>query len=987
MGVKQLLSEAQRNELMDLSRLTEWDLVTFYTFSQHDLDLIFRHRRDYNRLGFAVQLALVRYPGWALSEYKDIPKSVINYIAQQLQLPPESFVDYAQRENTLWEHLGEIREEYRYSNFSSKHQDYLLRHLTKHARENGNTLHLIDIALSALRQSKVILPAMYVIENVVWEARQQADQQVYRILHDALTKEQKHKIDSLLIPIENGISPLAWLKEFPGHSSPEAFLKIVERLERIRDINLSIDTTEIHPNRLRQLAKVGARYEPYAFRRFDEVKRYSILVAFLLEITQDLIDQAIEVHDRQMMNLQLKGRKAQEEIQKVNGKKLNEKIVQFIDICGALIKAKEEGMDAFTALDSVMPWNKIVESVEEAKQLSRPANYDYLDLLETRYSYLRKYTPTLLRAFKFGATKSAEPVLQALETIHELNEIGRRKVPTSATLSFVSNRWQKHVYDEDGNINRHYYELAALTELRNHIRSGDIFVVGSRQHKAFDDYLVPQDNWKNTTGVQDYLAVPLKVEEYLLERIDSLNKRLDWLTRNSHDLEGVDITKGKFYVHRLDKDTPEEAKTYSSRLYSLLPRVKLTDLLLEVASWTGFHEQFIHASSNKSPDEEEKNILLATIMAMGTNIGLTKMAEATPGISYRQMANAAQWRMYEDAMNRVQAVLVNFHHQRKLATYWGDGTTSSSDGMRIPVGVSSLHADANPHYGTGKGATIYRFVSDQFSSFYTKVINTNARDAVHVIDGLLHHETDLNIEEHYTDTAGYTDQVFGLTHILGFRFAPRLRDLADTKLFTVNGIHEYPDVQALLRGKIDIKVIQENYDDVLRLAYSVRIGKVSGALIMGKLGSYARPNKLAKALREMGRIEKTIFTLDYISSKTLRRRIQRGLNKGEAVNALARAIFFGKHGEFRERALQDQLQRASALNIIINAISVWNTVYLEEAIKELKKRGDFREDLMPHVSPLGWEHVNFLGEYHFDVAYASSLRNLRPLNKKDPVYP
>lgn len=105
---------------------------------------------------------------------------------------------------------------------------------------------------------------------------------------------------------------------------------------------------------------------------------------------------------------------------------------------------------------------------------------------------------------------------------------------------------------------------------------------------------------------------------------------------------------------------------------------------------------------------------------------------------------------------------------------------------------------------------------------------------------------------------------FVLNNQTRVRFAPRLRDLTDTKLFTVNGIHEYPDVQALLRGKINIKIIQENYDDVLRLAYSVRIGRVSGALIMGKLGSYARQNKLAKALREMGRIEKTIFTLDYI---------------------------------------------------------------------------------------------------------------------------
>lgn len=208
----------------------------------------------------------------------------------------------------------------------------------------------------------------------------------------------------------------------------------------------------------------------------------------------------------------------------------------------------------------------------------------------------------------------------------------------------------------------------------------------------------------------------------------------------------------------------------------------------------------------------------------------------------------------------------------------------------------------------------------------------------------------------------------------------------DTKLFTINGVQEYPNVQALLKGKINLKVIQDNYNDVLRLAYSVRTGKVSSSLIMGKLGSYARQNKLATALGEMGRIEKTIFTLDYISSKSVRRKIQKGLNKGEATNALARAIFFGKSGEFRERALQDQLQRASALNIIINAISVWNTVYMEKAVGELKGTGEFREDLMPYIWPLGWEHINFLGEYKFEGLHSTSLQSLRPLNIKEPIY-
>lgn len=220
--------------------------------------------------------------------------------------------------------------------------------------------------------------------------------------------------------------------------------------------------------------------------------------------------------------------------------------------------------------------------------------------------------------------------------------------------------------------------------------------------------------------------------------------------------------------------------------------------------------------------------------------------------------------------------------------------------------------------------------------------------------------------------------MFGLSHLLGFRFAPRLRDLSDSRLYSFDKTGEFPKIENLLRGRINTKIIQENYNDVLRLAHSIREGKVSGSLIMEKLGSYARQNNLATALREMGRIEKTVFILDYISSESMRHRIQRGLNKGEAMNALARALFFGKRGELSERALLNQLQWASALNILINAINVWNTVHLTEATK-VKQKGSLHENLLSHISPLGWEHINFFGEYTFDQKRNASLNALLPL--------
>ncbi|UYG98023.1 Tn3 family transposase [Cytobacillus firmus] len=979
---RELLTPDQRLALMQIPE-DEWVLGTYYTFSKRDLEIINRRRREENRLGFAVQLAVLRYPGWPYTHIKSIPDSVIHYISKQIGATPSTISLYPQRENTLWDHLKEIRSEYDFVTFTLKEYRMTFKHLHQVALENGDAIHLLHECIDFLRRNKIILPAFTTLERMVWEARAMAEKKLFNMVNQSLTKKQKEKLEEVITsqhPSESNKTILGWLKEPPGHPSPETFLKVIERLEYIRGMELeTVQISHLHRNRLLQLSRLGSRYEPYAFRDFQENKRYSILTVYLLHLTQELTDKAFEIHDRQILSLLSKGRKAQEEIQKQNGKKLNEKVIHFTNIGQALIKAKKDKLDVFEVLESVIEWNSFVSSVEEAQELARPADYDYLDLLQKRFYSLRKYTSTLLRVLDFHSTKANEPLLQAVEIIRGMNESGKRKVPDDSPVDFISKRWKRHLYEDDGTtINRHYYEMAVLTELREHVRAGDVSIVGSRQYRDFEEYLFSEDTW-NEAKENTRLSVSLSFEDYMTERTKSLNERLKWLAANSVKLDGVSLEKGKISIARLEKDVPEEAKKFSASLYQMLPRIKLTDLLMDVAYITGFHEQFTHASNNRKPDKEETIIIMAALLGMGMNIGLSKMAEATPGLTYKQLANVSQWRMYEDAMNKAQAILVNFHHKLQLSSYWGDGTTSSSDGMRMQLGVSSLHADANPHYGTGKGATIYRFTSDQFSSYYTKIIHTNSRDAIHVLDGLLHHETDLNIEEHYTDTAGYTDQIFGLTHLLGFNFAPRIRDLSDSKLFTIDKASEYPKLEAILRGQINTKVIKENYEDVLRLAHSIREGTVSASLIMGKLGSYSRQNSLATALREMGRIEKTIFILNYISDESLRRKIQRGLNKGESMNGLARAIFFGKQGELRERTIQHQLQRASALNIIINAISIWNTLHLTKAVEYQKRSDSLNEELLHHMSPLGWEHINLLGEYHFNSDKKVSLDSLRPL--------
>ncbi|MEK4232677.1 DUF4158 domain-containing protein [Anoxybacillus sp. FSL W8-0703] len=277
---KELLTTDQRAEFVRIpADMTERELETYYTFSQYDIEIIKRHRRDHNRLGFAVQLCVLRYPGWSLTDVEPIPDYIIQYIAKQINANPDSFSLYAQRDPTKHEHMEEIRQVYGYQNFSLSTYRELAQYLLKHALQNGNSMYLLRTVQEELRNRKIILPGVTTIERLVWETRRRAEEKIFKTLTATLSVWQKHKLDQLIDPfVDSRKTPLAWLRELPGQSSPDAFLKVIERLEYIRELKLPLNMNEVHPNRLLQLSRIGARYEPHSFRRFKENKKYAVTI-------------------------------------------------------------------------------------------------------------------------------------------------------------------------------------------------------------------------------------------------------------------------------------------------------------------------------------------------------------------------------------------------------------------------------------------------------------------------------------------------------------------------------------------------------------------------------------------------------------------------------------------------------------------------------------------------------------------------------------
>ncbi|MBF2746432.1 Tn3 family transposase [Klebsiella pneumoniae] len=914
-----ILSATERDTLLALPESQD-DLIRYYTFNDSDLSLIRQRRGDANRLGFAVQLCLLRYPGYALGTDSELPEPVILWVAKQVQAEPASWAKYGERDVTRREHAQELRTYLQLAPFGLSDFRALVRELTELAQQTDKGLLLAGQALESLRQKRRILPALSVIDRACSEAIARANRRVYRALVEPLTDSHRAKLDELLkLKAGSSITWLTWLRQAPLKPNSRHMLEHIERLKTFQLVDLPEGLgRHIHQNRLLKLAREGGQMTPKDLGKFEPQRRYATLAAVVLESTATVIDELVDLHDRILVKLFSGAKhKHQQQFQK-QGKAINDKVRLYSRIGQALLEAKESGSDPYAAIEAVIPWDEFTESVSEAELLARPEGFDHLHLVGENFATLRRYTPALLEVLELRAAPAAQGVLAAVQTLREMNA----------------------------------------------------------------DNLLPAEKFAALKREQ---ALPLAInpnsDQYLEERLQLLDEQLATVTRLAKDNELPDaiLTESGLKITPLDAAVPDRAQALIDQTSQLLPRIKITELLMDVDDWTGFSRHFTHLKDGA--EAKDRTLLLSAILGDAINLGLTKMAESSPGLTYAKLSWLQAWHIRDETYSAALAELVNHQYRHAFAAHWGDGTTSSSDGQRFRAGgrgESTGHV--NPKYGSEPGRLFYTHISDQYAPFSTRVVNVGVRDSTYVLDGLLYHESDLRIEEHYTDTAGFTDHVFALMHLLGFRFAPRIRDLGETKLYVPQGVQAYPTLRPLIGGTLNIKHVRAHWDDILRLASSIKQGTVTASLMLRKLGSYPRQNGLAVALRELGRIERTLFILDWLQSVELRRRVHAGLNKGEARNSLARAVFFNRLGEIRDRSFEQQRYRASGLNLVTAAIVLWNTVYLERATQGLVEAGKPVDgELLQFLSPLGWEHINLTGDYVWRQSRRLEDGKFRPL--------
>ena len=700
-------------------------------------------------------------------------------------------------------------------------------------------------------------------------------------------------------------------------------------------------------------------------------------MAFAITATERGQDDALEQFDRLHGELLLRVRAQSERERLADGEALDAAGRTLMDACRVVLDdaVAEPVRDAVFA---AVQRDKLADAVSAMGRLARSPDDRARELVLSRYRGVRRYLPALLETITFLANDAGEPILDALSGLQQT--AGRRTLtPDLLPTDFVSRPWRALVEPRPGEIDRGAYTMCALEGLRDALRRRDVYVAPSERYADARASLLGDAAWAaSREDTQRSLSLPSEpapfLEQLAGELDDAYQRTREGLTPE-HPIH--ELAAGELRVEQLDA-LPEPATlvVLRERVDALMPAADLPELVLEIAAKTGFIDGFTNDQEPGAKLGDLATSLCAVLVAQACNVGYKPLVdESNPALREARLRYVAQRYLRPETLAAANARIVDFHAKLPLAERWGGGEVASIDGLRFVVPRRTIHAAYNRRYfDRRRGVTLLGTTADHYAGLHTVVITGTQPDAPYILDGLLDPQTSVRPREIVTDTAGYTDVIFGLFRLLGYQYSPRLADAGGATFWRINPTDHGP-LNGLARHHVNTRLIERHYDDLLRVAGSLLQRHTTASQLVRALRSHTRHlASLARALQHVGRAAKTIHLLDYCNDQPFRRRILTQLNRGESRHALARDVCHGHRGELRQRYRQGQEEQLGALGLIVNAIVLYNTIYTQRALDHLAESGLRIDDAdIERLSPLGTDHITLTGRYR--IALLEALRD------------
>lgn len=995
----EFLTDEQRLKYKSFPQnLTIDEIARCFLLSNYEKTLIYRLREPHNRLGYAIQLGTVRLLGFFLDKPTEIPEEIILYVSKQLKIEPTVLAKYSTI-RTIRKHSQDIKKAYDYYDFTEQpHHWRLIRWIyNQFWYTNDRPSKIFESVVSKCISLKILLPGVTSLERLVSHVKERSTIRLWRKLAFLPSKNQSKMLESLLqITSKKSVTEIENIRKQITYESPVGFLKTIERYTKFYSLGAhSWDISMIPIGKLRVLSRYAAVARAKIIERMTNERKIATLAAFAIVFTTSSQDNIVDYmlkYFSELFNTADKNNK-KERLRTI--KDLDFSARSLSNACSPLLDESVPDEKLREIIFSMISKERLNSSIQTVDTLTKPVDQDidYKELFKY-YNTIRRFLPKLFSSIKFKANEAGKPALMAWEFLTKCETKSGKDKYANAPVEGMSSSWKKTIFKDEKNIKPCPYTFWAIEEMINGIKNFDIYLENSEKYSDPRSNLIQPAEWKSKKNkILSTLGWSENAKESLVPLKEKLNTTYLNTIKNWENNKDVRIepkgNKSKIVISNVDKlEEPKSLLLLKKRIKSLIPDTDLPSVLLEIAYLTNFTEQFTHISQGNTRIDDLQVSICAVLIAKACNIGIKLLVHrGVPALEYDRLTWVDQNYFRSETLKLANEVLIEYFSKLDFPKNWGTGDIASVDGVRILTPPKTIYAGSSPKYfGRGRGITSLDMLSDFRIGLNINVVTGTLRDSLGLLELVLGQNTVIKPHEIMTDTAGYSDVIFGLFALLGYQFSPRIADMGSSKLWRFDKEADYGILNDLTKSKLREELIVRYWDDMLRISGSLKLGTINPTNLIRMLQRSGKPTMLGRSIGEFGRIFKTIHHLSVMDDSDYRRRILTQLNMGESEHSLKRTLLYWKKGELYQSTREGQEDQLYALSLVTNCIIIWNTIYIESAVKAMEKEGikvDYEDKR--RLSPFGYEHINIVGHYSFEQAYKilkGHFINLLPMDKK-----
>lgn len=965
------------------------ELRAHYDLVEAEHAFLRRHARgDAGRLLLALVLKTRAHLGFFPAP-REVARKVVDHLADQLGAGAlAAGVATAARTKSYYRYQDAVRLRLGAKVFGDAGCALVTRIVRAAAATMSDPADLINRAIEALVEADIDLPAFSTLDRLVGHLRAEAHDVLYRQVAARLDAVDRAALDALLVRGERATTtPFNRLKQTPGPLTTTTLRLWVERLDYLEALPSDERPFEgIAHTKLRQFAAEAAAMEVDGLLDVTRTaKRHTLLLALVRQARMATRDELVELLLRRVRRTRTAAREALEAL-RAEHRRLEESLIGLLGRVAEQAEAPLDDAALGASVRAILAVQGGAGTVAERVRAVTAYHQDNdLPLLWPIHKRHRALLLRILDRLEIRAATRDETVLTAWREVSTRRDAKRKDVPVTLDLGFASQRWRDFVAPTVHGaaiIDRRALEVCVFVHLADALLGGDLYVVGSERFADYRAQLLP---WSACAPrVAAYCAAMglpaegAKAVEQLKAELEAVAAAVD---AGFPDNSALSIdADGRPHLRQLPRAAPPEGlAAFEAVLRDRLPERHLLDVLKRAEHWSRFTRHFGPPSRADPKLARPVPRYLFTIFGYGCNLGPAQTARHAPElISAQAMRRINAQHIDAARLEKAMADLIGAYDRFPLPRHWGPGRAAIADGTHAALRENSLLGSRHIRYG-GYGAIAYHHIADSYVALFTTAIPCGVWEAVHILDGLLKNESCLQPDTLHADTQGQSAPVFGLSRLLAIRLMPRMRGLGDAVFHRPDRAARYRHVDALFGAEIDWALIATHWRDMLQVGLSIQAGSVMPSMLMRKLGSFNRQNRLYRAFRELGRVERTLFLLRYLGDVELRRSIRAETTKIETFNEFLDWIGFGGP-VIRSGDPVEQEKSLKYASLVANAIMLSNVVDMSAALAAMAEAGEpVTPDLVAALSPYGREHIRRFGQYVLDMEDLPPPLDPRPL--------